>query len=91
MVLQAPSGAIPAGQNNLYSRTAWLYITPGADVTFTGELVFATDSGTQTLSGSFSTVPEPSTLLLAASGLAGLLCYAWRKAPLSALCSTDCH
>ena len=24
-------------------------------------------------------VPEPSTLLLAAAGLAGLLCYAWRK------------
>ena len=25
------------------------------------------------------TVPEPSTLLLAASGLIGLLAYAWRK------------
>ena len=24
-------------------------------------------------------VPEPSTLLLAAAGLAGLLAYAWRK------------
>jgi len=29
--------------------------------------------------GGGPTTPEPSTLLLAASGLIGLLCYAWRK------------
>ena len=27
----------------------------------------------------FAQVPEPSTLVLLAAGLAGLLCYAWRK------------
>ena len=25
------------------------------------------------------TVPEPSTVVLCATGLLGLLCYAWRK------------
>ena len=27
----------------------------------------------------FTSTPEPSTLVLLASGLIGLLCYAWRK------------
>ena len=31
------------------------------------------------LLGGAMTIPEPSTLALLAAGLAGLLCYAWRK------------
>ncbi len=35
-------------------------------------------NGFQLISGG-TTIPEPGTLALLAAGLAGLLCYAWRK------------
>jgi len=41
--------------------------------------VTATGSGTLRGVGSFTVVPEPSSLLLLLAGLSGLLCYGWRR------------
>jgi len=61
---------------------AQLWVKPGTNVTFTGNPAWGGwgYSGSLNLAGSFDTAtPEPSTIVLAASGLIGLLCYAWRK------------
>jgi hypothetical protein len=57
------------------SLLAQLWVTPGSQLSFNGTW----DFGGTTLSGSVSTVPEPTTLALIGMGLVGLLCYAWRK------------
>ena len=44
-------------------------LPPGIGITASGVQAIQTAAG----------VPEPSTLVLLAAGLAGLLCYAWRK------------
>jgi len=65
-----------------------LYVGTGAGVTFAGSWSNGTNPNggwgfnlSQSMGGSFTIppIPEPSTLLLLASGLVGLLCYAWRK------------
>jgi hypothetical protein len=73
------------------SMVAQMFVTHGAGLTFnshwgnpgsytTGGWGF---TGSIIKAGNFTipelVVPEPSTLLLMASGLVGLLCYAWRK------------
>ena len=82
------TGSLPAG-----SLAAMVFVTPGANATFTGSWGAPVSGGGSGLTpggfgfsnsvtcvGTFSTtVPEPSTLFLAAGGLVGLLCYAWRK------------
>ena len=59
---------------------ATFYVTTGANITFTGQIGL---SGGELIPVTFSTsaapIPEPSTLVLLASGLIGLLAYAWRK------------
>lgn len=56
---------------------AVLYVLPGTNVSFSGAAYVA---GDKEYGISFSTaVPEPSTLVLLACGLFGLLAYAWRK------------
>jgi hypothetical protein len=59
------------------SILAGIYVSSGSDVSFTGGFGLTNNDF---VSGSFSSVvPEPSTLALLASGLVGLLAYAWRK------------
>jgi hypothetical protein len=55
---------------------AEIFVTHGAGVSCVGELGLT--NGDNFL-GSFSTAPEPSTIVLLASGLIGLAAYAWRK------------
>jgi hypothetical protein len=59
---------------------AVMYVSANAGVTCTGELITTTEGGNGYL-GSFTAAavgtPEPSTLALLASGLVGLLAYAW--------------
>ncbi len=57
---------------------AIMYVSTDAGVGYSGDWGF--DSNT-VLDGGFTipAVPEPSTLTLLATGLIGLLCYAWRK------------
>jgi hypothetical protein len=66
---------------------ATMYVTHGAQLAFDGHFgnpgAYTTGGwgwqNSVNTNGGFSTVPEPSTLLLAAGGLVSLLCYAWRK------------
>ena len=77
------TGSIPTG-----GLAAMVFVTPGANVTFNGSWGAPGNftpggfgfSNSVNCQGSFSTVPEPLTLLLAAGGLVSLLCYAWRSA-----------
>jgi hypothetical protein len=57
------------------------YVTAGAEFNFT---TTGAPHGIGTEAGTFgntyfNTVPEPGTMMLLATGLMGLLCYAWRK------------
>jgi len=79
---------LAAGAGTAGGQVARFWVTPGADLSFIGHWNQAPGqipggygfTHSVTTSGGFSTaIPEPSTLLLAASGLIGLLCYAWRK------------
>jgi len=76
------SNGTKLGDNGLIAQ---LYVGTKDGVTFTGTSGWGGwgFSGSGNLHGNFTipaqTTPEPSTLLLAASGLIGLLCYAWRK------------
>ena len=78
-----------------YSDVApWNYTTTiGDGITITGRIQtavgaagFACPGGTistgciwESMNMAYSVVPEPGTLVLLATGLIGLLCYAWRK------------
>ena len=54
-------------------------VTSSASGTILGQESLA-PNGVGTWAGfQVASVPEPSTLVLLASGLIGLLCYAWRK------------
>jgi len=73
------------------AEVATFFVTHGAELDFAGHFgnpggYYAGGFGftnSITVGGGFScnaaTTPEPSTIILAASGLIGLLCYAWRK------------
>ncbi|MBU4273300.1 MAG: PEP-CTERM sorting domain-containing protein [Planctomycetes bacterium] len=43
------------------------------------EVAWGADARTSIDAVSITTIPEPSALALLATGLVGLLCYAWRK------------
>jgi hypothetical protein len=70
-------------------KLATLFVGTGEGVTFAGSWTNQTVANggwgfdhSINMGGHFTippVVPEPTTLLLAASGLIGLLCYAWRK------------
>ncbi len=77
--------AYAANANTTVEGTAWDYVT-GMDVgshvagdvwTKDGVTYLLMDAGAG--AGMATAVPEPSAIVLAAFGLMGLLCYAWRK------------
>lgn len=71
------NGAVVNSQSNV-AGTTWEY-TFAVDA---GDHVAVATAGAQTVTmfhGTITYVPEPSTLALLVTGLAGLLCYAWRK------------
>ncbi len=80
-----PSSTIPSptlnGADYPNNLLAELFITPGAGVSYAGELgtTYAGGAGVPSITFTVAPVPEPGTLALLAAGLAGLLCYAWRK------------
>jgi hypothetical protein len=57
-----------------YNGTAWSPFVP-TDLTYDGSFA----SFTTTALGTYAVVPEPGTLALLATGVLGLLAYAWRK------------
>jgi len=69
----------PAGNGRPFTTA---YVTAGGDFTFT---CTGAPHGIGTQGGTFgivkfdTSVPEPGTIMLLATGLMGLLCYAWRK------------
>ncbi len=74
--------------NNTWTQKSFTYTATAADVGKTLWLQFdhyAGGSGNYAavllddVSGSYTAIPEPGTLALLVTGLAGLLCYAWRK------------
>ena len=81
-----------SGNDSNYLKGAWLtlgtaltptqtlaqmFVTTGSNVSFTGKLGYTGGGGVAY--PVFIGVPEPSTLVLLAAGLLGLVCYAWRK------------
>jgi hypothetical protein len=80
-----PSAAIPSATDNgagyPNNLLAELFITPGGNVSFAGELGTSYASGLGVPNVAFATaVPEPGTLSLLGCGLFGLAAaFAWRK------------
>jgi hypothetical protein len=64
-----------AGSNLLGS----FWVTAGAGLSYSGQFSFDTGASPTVTFTTASATPEPSTLLLLASGLIGLAAYAWRK------------
>lgn len=56
---------------------AVMYVSKGGHVSYDGK--WGMQGITPSPEGGFSTIPEPSTLMLLACGLIGLLAYAWRR------------
>lgn len=68
------SPTAPEGFNDL----ATLYVTSGSSVQYNGALGYTAPN--MALPVLITTqIPEPATLVLLATGLLGLVCYAWRK------------
>ena len=61
----------------MWGRTAGTY--SGGNCWIVDGAVNGPVHGVANFSASFQTVPEPGMLVLLATGLLGLLCYAWRK------------
>jgi hypothetical protein len=77
------TGGTGLGTNGLLAS---VFVTTNANVSFHSTLnsdrsaIGGIDISGVQFQGDFTTgIPEPSTLFLVASGLVGLLCYAWRK------------
>jgi hypothetical protein len=61
---------------------AFMYVTPGTNLTFTGQITLSPTSGSASseyVTFTTTPAPEPSSLVLLASGLIGLAAYAWKK------------
>ena len=69
--------------NTVFVQQSYPRVGPSIDayaIDNNGDIVgCGSNNGTQQAFLIKATVPEPSTLLLAATGIAGLLAYAWRK------------
>ncbi len=67
---------LPAGQWQIFDVTA----AAGEIITVSAQNLVSTGGGIGGISiMAFDPIPEPGTLVLLATGLVGLLCYAWRK------------
>ncbi len=67
----------PGNSLNIGNTFGTIYVSKGA----TSGVIFNGQMGDNTYFGncSFTTVPEPLTIVLLGCGLFGLLAYAWRK------------
>ena len=75
----ADLNTVLSNYNQVYTGDAWGYGDFDANGTVNGADLNTVLSNYNQVSSATAAVPEPATLLLAAIGLIGLLCYGWRK------------